>query len=387
MIKKKNVLFIIALTLVIVFGLFFYFSKDLKTIENRIESEKKTVEKTHSQPQKAKKPIPKQESEIDMDKPEDMSPELWERYLAHHKRSVEHNGTIEFYGKVIDQHGEHIPDVKVEITISQRNESLASLMSGGRKIIKNNKEFFTDWDGRFSITNEYGDSLTVTSLEKDGYVENDWKSFAFGTGRYATTAHKPDPDNPVIFQMWKELAETEPLIKKEKGHTTIFDGGEIYINLITGEEADVPSNGDVMVSAFMEENAKLRPYDWSATVKVPDGGLIETEDKYLYLAPENGYKEEMSYSFNKNDWDEKSKDSKWSSSIEKKFYVKCLNGKVYAAIIVTIDSCPVPNREGYIHIDRVVNSNGSRNLQYDKKKHIGKPSEWRKIDKKLRGLK
>lgn len=370
---KKKWTFIFILALVVGIGLIWLFSKSRKPVE----PEKRIIEEVPSKLQKETKPVVKQESGIDMEKPDDMSPELWKRVLAHYERHVGENGTIEFYGRIIDQDESPVPDVEIIITLRCNKESLSALMKSDKEYVEEKLQLFTDMNGEFSVINKYGSKLIMNDFLKEGYLKGRIGDYHFGEKvRYR---HHPDPDNPVIFHMWRELAETEALIEGKSSCKLVMNGGKKYLNLITGKEADgISSHGDLIISAFIDSKDEQNNYGWSIKIEVINGGLIETKDTFLYLAPESGYKPALEYSFSK-------KVSREEGIVDRKYYLTSRNAQLYAALTLTVITSPIGEASVYIY--HTINPNGSRNLQYDKKKRIAMPSELRKIDKKLRNLK
>ena len=92
-----------------------------------------------------------------------------------------------------------------------------------------------------------------------------------------------------------------------------------------------------------------------------NGGFIETDDIFMYLAPEDGYQKKITIVLDKND-------NTWTTSLEKKFYLKSRNGNVYSSLICKFISHP--SGEGLVSISTFINPNCSTNLEYDPAKRI-----------------
>ena len=106
-------------------------------------------------------------------------------------------------------------------------------------------------------------------------------------------------------------------------------------------------------------NASNAPFDWKVILNVPDGGLLEFNDEFPFLAPENGYTSSIEINMPASLGD------KWRMVIEKQFYIVFGVPKKYARIKFEINV----KGQNYF-IDYYTNPDGSRNLEYDKSKEI-----------------
>ncbi len=283
-------------------------------------------------------------------RPENISPEIWERHLMYHERAKTYTVRIEFYGKIADQDGMPVPDVKIGFRVSSR------LVELEKKI-----ELFSDEEGLFSLTGVWGTSLYIEKLEKEGYIEGN-RSRSFKYAKYKPI-HHPDRNNPVVIRMWKK-GETEPLIREETHVSVTGDNREFFADLISGKtSAELTGQADLGIRMKIEKpgpDNRGNRYNWNISIRAVDGGLIETDDEFQYQAPESGYQESMELSFDKS--------YRWSSYSDKKIYLKSRNGQLYAGIRLEIHA--YHSGRGFIRIEGVINPNGSRNLEYDPAKRI-----------------
>ena len=108
------------------------------------------------------------DEEVDL-KPEKFSWEAWAYAIGYHRIEMSENGPIEFYGKVVDEEGEPIPGVSIEILISYNEPSLrkvvANFDSGRQKTVFKT----TDFSGLFSLKGEVGRNITIKNFKKEGY--------------------------------------------------------------------------------------------------------------------------------------------------------------------------------------------------------------------------
>ena len=136
-----------------------------------------------------------------------MNDQRWPIYWKKREqdRAFEWKTPIEFYGKVVDQNEQPIPDAEVRMNWTDMSPK------GTSDAIRT-----TDGDGRFSITGVQGKNFGVRSIKKDGYIEafrSNPHSFEYA-GFWEPSYHEPDPTNPVIFHMRKK-GEAAALVSSE----------------------------------------------------------------------------------------------------------------------------------------------------------------------------
>lgn len=248
---------------------------------------------------------------------------------------------INFYGRVIDQYGE--PVVGVEITHVGHNAVYAA-GSGHMRTL-------TDENGFFSTDGASGSALTIESLSKPGYEF---------TGRQHFSGHRSDreddqvwrdysKENPFIFKAWKVNNGVFPKISKARA-TYGFKLGKIYsMDLMTSDKRRVKKEGtldlDLQVLFERDESA------WRLVLAVPEGGLIETEDTFLNLAPESGYQKTLDYSGSNKD-----------HMVPRKFYIHSRD-KYFGRLLVEIR--PYMRKGSGLGIDHVMNLDAGRNLEVE----------------------
>jgi hypothetical protein len=257
------------------------------------------------------------------------------------------NVPINFYGKVIDQDGNGIVGVQIALRVRQWHLDA----KWGNTFPKYDRT--TDSNGDFSFEDSTGDSLTIESVAKDGYRLSPRAQTGFGYGRVPIPFH-PDPQNPVILKMWREFGTKEPLITGN--HIFGVDSGKTYtLDLIHGKKIEGEVDGDLLVSITRPNEVNSRDrYPWSYSIEAIHGGLIETDDEFMYLAPESGYELKFVRQFDPTDSD-------WNLDVAKQFFIRTRDGQVYGRVQVQIHS--VYNIHSAIEVNYAVNPNSSRNLQ------------------------
>lgn len=246
------------------------------------------------------------------------------------------------YGKVVDQSGNPLAEVKVVGNVD--------LAFGDSKAYKTT----TDAQGLFHFLGLRGQGLGV-ELEKNGYYFDYMSPSADRPNSYL-----PDPNNPLIFTMWK-LRGAEPMVH-DKLHAYIpCDGSIIKFDLLTGKKS---LDGDFNVSLTRNPVSIVRskPFAWSVTLEVTNGGLQAITNVYPNEAPAEGYQSKITFDFQPNS-------KEWTSHFTPKFYFKAKNGQVFGRMAINImsDFQPPPT---LFDAEIYANPGGSRNLEFDPSKQI-----------------
>ena len=261
---------------------------------------------------------------------------------------------IEFYGKVIDQYGQPVAGTEVQGTLAIRTPS----NSGVEK-----HKTVTDGNGNFQFKGLEGEAIGMWPI-KGGYEFSGQDSNFVYSLFYGDRVHKPDPNNPVIFKMWK-LAGPEPMIEGQKFFKIKPNGPEYTIDLVNGKKIEGKSNqGDFIVRVHRPAIVSPKDrYDWSFEIEPVDGGIIETDGPFPYLAPEIGYKPNYLHMVTTSQ-------TNWSYNVGKLFYIKSRAGRVHARVQVAIYA-DYPDGSA-LDLKYYANPSGSRNLEFDPKKRLTK---------------
>ena len=251
------------------------------------------------------------------------------------------NDNIRFYGLILDQNDSPVPDIIVHFDARS-----GYLFEGsGHQRTKSNR------DGVFEIRDVVGTGLSINKMEKDGYEFNidgvkDFDTYSrFGESKLWGEYTK---DNPFLFRAWKVARNV--YLKTSKANSTYgFKLNQLYsMDFTASDKRKVKKEGkhslDMQVLFKRDESGA-----WELNLSVPDGGLIETDDLYMNLAPESGYEQSLVYSGTKDD-----------HMIPKKFYIRS-GGRLYGRLDVAIR--PVMKIGSGLGIEHVLNLNGSRNLE------------------------
>lgn len=261
------------------------------------------------------------------------------------------NKDFNFYGKVVDQYNQPVEGVEFNFHLTYW---LFPLEWYPPKI---RTKVITDKNGRFSITNQSGTTLYIDSIKKDGYIIDFWKhrgfDFAFKNNTYSFK------NKPFIFTTWKKeknqkksnLISTEFLIK------LIPDGRKYSLNINDKRDNTVnegETNGNFIISVNRESEKPIYGAPWSVSISLHNGGILESQDKYMYLAPENEYINLWTMEHNNNS-------KKWKSEIRKNFYVKFNEIPTYGRI--NLEFVPFYGKYAAINVKYSFDPSGSRNLE------------------------
>ena len=269
--------------------------------------------------------------------------------IKKHIRSLAYQ-PIEFYGKLVDQFGN--PVTGAEVT--------GSVLAGDGT---STNKTTTDGVGLFQFKGLKGMSLGIMA-RKSGY-EFVAKNTGFDYALFRPEkVHKPDPNNPVVFKMWK-LSGPEPMIEGQKFFKIKPNGPDYTIDLVNGKKIEGRSEqGDFIVQIHRPSVVGPKDrYDWSFEIKPIDGGVIEADDPFPYLAPEAGYKPTYLHVVSTSE-------PGWTYRIRKSFYLKSRGGKIHARI--QLEAFADYPGGAALDLHYYVNPNGSRNLEWDPSKKMTK---------------
>ena len=282
-----------------------------------------------------------------------------------------------FHGRVIDQYGQPVVNAQV------RYEGTHSLFSAGGGL----GAVHTDEEGYFKIETD-GNSLVLAAIihpeieysyplrpqKKPGESTNSYAmtrdTIGFRKtdkeGRYLDSRKYESKRSPFVIHAWR-LGQYEGAIKgwtkggfPEDGSVRTLRFSDKYgaRQVLKGAV-----DGQLRVSCRREPMARVEDYgDWSVTISpVNGGGIQETDDLYMNMAPETGYLPSLTV------------DRHMGSStylprlLNKRYYFTSNDGQDYGSLYVhyapfartDIDGC---NITFYWKL----NTTGSRNLEHKK---------------------
>lgn len=248
---------------------------------------------------------------------------------------------INFYGKVVDENNQPVEGASVDFKWTDLS-------------LNGTSQYHTtsDANGLFSMVNQTGKRLSVTASKSGYYSAADARLASFEYANPADGLFTPDPNNPVVFHLRKK-GEAAQLIHGLKLFGSRVDGTLSYVDLTTAKNGLTPP-GDLTVQCTRSERNADKKFDWTFTLGVPGGGLLESTDEFMFLAPEGDYQPtyQISHRIDAPDWVGQEKH---------KFFIRSQDGRHYARIVITI--MPDYNQNAAYDLEWFLNPNGSPNLE------------------------
>jgi hypothetical protein len=280
------------------------------------------------------------------------------------------NRDVVFYGRLVDQHGSGIPGVPIvgHLIYQGSPQRPGYLQSGrGRQTVSTT----TDARGSFVIRGP-GESLDIEPLQLDGFTgeEPQWVKRSFAFRAESSDPHLgQSPNDPFVYHFWRK-GSTEKLIIEWINSDVPRDGRPCTVDLLKRTSQLGGEGGDVRVAVTAPDppGEGHTKFDWSFTIEAADGGLLETRDRFLFLAPEGGYRARYDYRVSKAD-----PDGVWTNDLQRRFYLRSRKGSIYAALSVGVKPDFRDLKAARVHISYVANPAGSRNLEVDPMKKIYLP--------------
>lgn len=307
----------------------------------------------------AKPPSASVSSEDLQNTPVEGSPSAVRNRIAQVRAAIKSsNQPIRFYGKVVDQDGADLPGVIVGLSVRQAAETVPGVSTSNTE----NLTVVTDGSGRFSLSDTRGSLLSVKSLTKEGYASHPDARRYYWYQEREEKKFRPDPSSPEIFRMWK-LQGVEPLIHKAMGIEIPYDGTPIQFDIFHGRQ--VVNGGDLRFqlkrTPLLIERSQTN-YEWTATIEATDGGILLSQDEFMYRAPENGYGRSVTIHVPADD-------PHWSASKRVRFYFK-IRGQYGRAVAEFVTNFDRP-QTGF-GLEVFINPAGSRNLEFDPLQGVGR---------------
>lgn len=308
--------------------------------------------------------IPEQDQEFTLTKeeaaakPSDISNERWRRIVRIHRanRSSE-NGNVAFYGLVVDQSGDPIPDVEIRARLTFYVESLLEQMEqGGQASGSHHLSTSTNSVGHFEFSGYRGRVLYIESFSREGYYISADKLRSFTFGRNPHYIHKGNPSERVVFSMWK-VQEAAKLVEHSIKHRFVPDGTPMNFDLVSGrivEEGSGYADIQLRVRADYSRMTNNQHYSWSITVSSENEGIVEANEAYLFAAPIDGYVSSISWTSSENP-------EQWKRQISADLYLRSRDETMYGAVDLRV--IVFHTNMATVILESAVNLDGSTNLQ------------------------
>jgi hypothetical protein len=252
------------------------------------------------------------------------------------KLMLENKKSLDIYGKVVDQYGQPVVGAKVEGGILL---NVSVVASGGESHLTE-----TDANGNFSFVGVHGVKLGIR-LQKDGYFYN------LKLPSQRPDNYQPDPNNPIIFTMWK-IRGAEPLAGKGIESKIPNDGTPVTFDISTGKPS---TNGDLRITLSrtpLQVRRSGQRFDWALKIEMLQGSLLPENDPYPYWAPDTGYNPAFNFNMSSNH-------VPWRSQFTQDFYIKNSQGQ-FGRMHAEVHTALTPVR---VEFNFTANPSGSQNLE------------------------
>ena len=265
---------------------------------------------------------------------------------------------LRFWGRVADQDGGPLEGVRV----CYRAQLVDLPWIGALGTHDEYGSTMSKADGSFFFDAGRGGRVEVTYVLKSGYqlAQNTNCTFEYPSTKPGASQ---DPARPAQFVLVQEAA-VEPQHHFQQYFRVPCDGSPCTVDLKRGKARQ---EGELRV-VLTRNPLLLQPlqtFDWWMHVEMPGGGLVEVEPPLGVKAPEQDYKEQISYAFT----GVKSRlDPRWRAATTKHFYCRTAAGE-YGRLRIMADLAssqpPV-----FLEVESWLNPSGSRNLQFETSKAL-----------------
>jgi hypothetical protein len=367
--KTKKLTLIILLLLVI--GVVVYVSfftsnetiKSKKEVISKAEQPITTLQEPWKKELEAIKELQKTQPKAAKNKLEKLLDQLPQKLQRYYKIGFQSGiDDIHFYGQIIDQHGEPVSGATVSVDVGGRY--LAAGSGQGRLL--------TDKEGRFYVRGTGGSLYvgpikhptldTYRQLSPSGKMEGgaDFTSYQHTeNGNNLLWTNYSDPYTPYIFKVWRKTSKN---IAKElhqvrsallgfsclgEPYTLNFTKRKWKERVIKGE-----GDGQLRIRYFCKESDEHRYFDdWAVEIEAIGGGIQETQDLYLNVAPADGYESSYRLSMTKGE-------PTYQKTIKKRFYFTAKNNQYYGSLEMRFDPYGGDDGEPLIFLGYKMNPTG-----------------------------
>lgn len=292
-------------------------------------------------------------------------PEKYKRYIEFGFDSA--IAPVAFYGKIVDQYGEPVEGAKV------------GYMVHGRFLARGKGYGYaqTDGQGRFEIHGE-GANIELTGVKHPNinfrFPENA-SGARYGSAIARMTFYDVSPEMGRTVPLLSDTSQEKPYVftawRVEKYEQVIIGSESLYIppdgrtyTIDFNEKQDIHrfireglSEGHLRISC---EREPMKDYgdrvNWKIILEPVAGGIQQTDDLYLNLAPESGYQRSLTIKMQKGSPDYK------PELTEQRYFFTANNGQIYGSLFVSIMPHSKLDRCRFAVREFKINSNASRNL-------------------------
>jgi hypothetical protein len=263
------------------------------------------------------------------------------------------NVPISFYARFVDQNESPVSEVRAVLSTRRWLQPA----TGQGKAAFEKAELLSDKDGLIVFEGGSGDSLAIETIQREGYVVSTRAPRGFGFS--GPEFYNADRSQPVIIRLWK-LGDSANLVTQDRDIRIPYDGTPVVFDLLTGQKVtSLGASGDLRVTLVREPLTiplgHRERFSWRAEIEAINGGVIQSDDEFMYAAPASGYEPRMEINMPQNA-------TNWTSTYGVSFYAKTRGGSAYSRVRFEFRVNSDKPQTGFT-ITSATNPNGSRNLQ------------------------
>jgi hypothetical protein len=245
---------------------------------------------------------------------------------------------IDFYGKVVDENTNPVEEAQISFQWVETPYG-----SDGTRHSKTESAS----DGLFVLHGARGPSLDVW-VNRNGYFSSHHGQWGFS---YSHGDFSPDQQNPVIFLLRKkgqgvELTTSEHGIQLKVDVDVPRDNTPVRVDFF---QKQASPTGELEISQFKPPFQTAT--NWSFSLSIPDGGLVENQDEFQFQAPETGYQSIITFDFTKGE-------TNWTTQVTKQFYITFGEPKKYGWLRIESNLT-----QETVFLTYAINPTGSYNLE------------------------
>jgi len=262
------------------------------------------------------------------------------------------NKAFDFYGKVVDQNMQPVVGATIELHVVYFDGALTPAFFPRIYPVR----LITDARGMFSLINQKAMRVSIQLIEKTGYkISNHEERQTFDFSYADSPIPDNGPDNPVVFNAWKSNAHQAILSGRIKPRL-IPDGRTYTVDFLKDKVVaqEGALDGDLHIAFSREGTTRANGMSWKVDIEVVQGGIMETDDRYTFVAPESGYNNTWSYEIHRT------KHRLPDRTV--KFYFRSRNSDVYGFLNIWFQPFNSVDKSR-LYIEYRVNPNGSKILE------------------------
>ena len=200
---------------------------------------------------------------------------------------------INFYGIVIDEHGQPVTEHPVEIVLFDRLlEPFESPYYGWSYVT----DIRTDKHGKFEVRDQRGSAMIISVAHEEFWDADEGRAqrvYYFSQERLQENTHSlPTAEAPAVFRMVSKPPEARTELVR-LGSIVVPVGETVGIALDRPRYTVPLTSAELRVQLDVGDTDEAGQYDWRLSIGVPGGGIQPVHTLFTDQAPEDGYMDEL----------------------------------------------------------------------------------------------